>query len=285
MSNNQHTIIKVLNEKLEEIEKEIWSDVISYTWPISPSIKRSFKEFIEDLASDTKNKKISVILTTSGWQAETTDDMVNILRKNYEIVDFIIPDFAMSAWTILCMSGNDIYMDYSSALWPIDPQIPDETNTRYVPASWYLDRVNELIEKENKWEKLTNSELNIVIKADVWKLKFIEQAKNLTVTLLKDWLVKYKFKNWDKHSNWEIVTDKEKIKRAQQIAKDLWDVSIWHSHWRTINIEKLEDILKLKIKNIEDNQKLYWLIKEYYDILWVVSPDKNKICLHSKKYI
>jgi len=288
MRNN--TIVKILTEKLIELEKITKWDIISYTWPISQQIKKDFKSFIENLKYDSKNNKISVILSTNWWTVEWAEDLVNILRKNYEIVDFIVPDYAMSAWTILCMSWNDIYMDYSSALWPIDPQIPDEKNSVFIPASWYLDRINELINKEKKWEQLTTSELNIVIGSDVWKLKFIEQAKNLTVTLLKDWLVKYKFKDrhihewtYSQEKKWKPVTNEEKHKRAKEIAELLWDVSTWHTHWRTIDINKLRNILKLKIKDFSENSELNLVLKEYYDILSILAPNKNAYFLHSKK--
>ena len=53
-------------------------------------------------------------------------------------------------------------------------------------------------------------------------LNFYQQARNLTVTLLKKWLVKYKFKDWTVHNKTKTeVTSKEKEDRAEQIAKIL----------------------------------------------------------------
>lgn len=34
-----------------------------------------------------------------------------------------MPNFAYSAGTIFCMSGDNIYMNYYSALGPVDPQV------------------------------------------------------------------------------------------------------------------------------------------------------------------
>ena len=34
---------------------------------------------------------------------------------------------------------------------------------------------------------------------DLAWLSSIEQARELSISLLKDWLVKYKFKNWNAH--------------------------------------------------------------------------------------
>ncbi len=285
-----NTTQDILNKTLLELENITWWDILFYCWPITSKIKNLLKFIIENNKKDKNNDKITIILTTTWWQAEWAEDIVNILRYNYKTVDFIIPEYAMSAWTILAMSWDDIYMDYSSSLWPIDPQIPWNDGS-FLPASWYLDRINELIGKERNWDYLTQSELNIVVSADIWRLKFIEQAKNLTVTLLKEWLVKYKFKDWNKHEwkfnpekKWQKVTKLEKEKRAEEIANMLWDVNKWHTHWRTIDIFKLQNDLKLKINDINNNKSLKLTLKEYYDIINMYKGD-NSIFIHTRNFI
>ena len=62
---------------------------------------------------------------------------------------------------ILCMSGNKIYMDYGSALGPIDPQVFNEDEKEWVPALGYLDQVDKMIEKSAK-NLLTEAELLIL---------------------------------------------------------------------------------------------------------------------------
>ena len=52
--------------------------------------------------------------------------VVDTLRRHYNLVDFIIPNYAYSAGTVLAMSGDAIHMDYYSRLGPIDPQIETE---------------------------------------------------------------------------------------------------------------------------------------------------------------
>ena len=105
----------------------------------------------------------------------------------YEEVNFIVPDYAFSAGTIFCMSGDDIYMDYFSVLGPIDPQVQNKEGN-WVAALGYLDKVNELIEKAKKNE-LTQAEFIILKDFDLAELKGYEQAKELTIALLKKWLV------------------------------------------------------------------------------------------------
>ncbi|KAA6204673.1 MAG: hypothetical protein DU429_06790 [Candidatus Tokpelaia sp.] len=91
------------------------------------SASRGFKKRSRKwLSVPIKSPVSPFFLTTGGGQAEAAEKFVDILRHNYGEVYFVVPVAAMSAGTILCMAGDKIYMDYSSSLGPIDPQIPDK---------------------------------------------------------------------------------------------------------------------------------------------------------------
>lgn len=141
-------------------------------------------------------------------------------------------------------------MDYTSSLGPIDPQVPLE-NGQLVPALGYIDKVNELIEKSAQ-NRMTDAELVMLQRLDLATLRRYEQARDLSVNLLKQWLVKYKFKDWAQHqctNPGSVVTPEEKEARAEQIARDLSDNNRWHSHGRMIGINTLTGSLKLKIED------------------------------------
>ena len=141
---------------------------------------------------------------------------------HYSEINFIVPDYAYSAGTIFCMSGNSIYMDYSSVLGPIDPQVLNKDN-KYVAALGYLDKVNEFIAKAAAGT-LTNAELIWLKEIDLGELRSFEQARDLTIDLLRKWLVTYKFKNWNTHSHdGSSVSLAQKEQRAEEIARDLSD--------------------------------------------------------------
>ncbi len=260
----------VLSRSLKKLEDHLSSDVIYYFGAIQPSVEKPFRDFIEDLkADDIEHNKLSIILNTPGGSAETVEKMVAITRHHYDEVDFVVPDYAMSAGTIFCMSGDKIWMEYSSSLGPIDPQVFNGNN--WVPALGYLDKVAELIEKSRNNE-LTQAEFLMLKDQDLAMLKSYEQARDLTVSLLKEWLVKYKFKNWDKHHTSEDlmdtdVTHEQKQKRAEDIAVILGDNKIWHSHGRSIGLHTLKDVLKLKIEDYSRDDELRPLIREYNDTI------------------
>ena len=75
------------------------------------------------LLSHSARNRLVMFLNTPGGSAEAVEKIVEIMRFHYSEVYFVVPDFAMSAGTILCTSGDKIFMDYSSSLGPIDPQV------------------------------------------------------------------------------------------------------------------------------------------------------------------
>lgn len=281
-------VSSLLNQKLIELETHFNADFLVYYGPFEGG-ENHFLSVVEDLAKDANKKdKLFIILTTGGGSAIVVERFVNIIRKHYSEVNFIVPDYAYSAGTIFCMSGDSIYMDYFSVLGPIDPQVQNKDG-KWVAALGYLDKINELITKAQN-DELTQAEFIILKDFDLAELKEYEQAKNLTIALLEKWLVKFKFKNWDKHRTnpaliGQDVTDDEKIIRAKDIADKLSDNNLWKSHGRPINIETLKE-LGLEIDDYSDDTTMRELIRSYYELLsdFVIKRGYRNF-VHTRKFI
>jgi membrane-bound ClpP family serine protease len=287
------TIHSILNDKLKDLEDKFDAHVIFYYGSISDGLTKPFRDLVEDLQSDDNKNRLMIVLNSPGGSAEVVEQLVNLVRHHYEEVNFIVPDAAYSAGTIFCMSGDNIYMDYSSSLGPIDPQVQvaaPNGQYQWIPALGYLDKVNELIEKSRKGE-ITNAELMLLQQQDIAMLRRYEQAKELTIALLKKWLVKYKFKNWDFHQSnpdkkGERVTEEEKEKRAEEIANILSENSEWHSHGRSINIETLKTKLKLKIEDYSEDGDLTKKIRDYNDLITeYIRKNGYDVFIHSRNFI
>lgn len=261
----EDTLKQLLNGKLKDLEQYLDADVLVYTGDLGPLPAHIFTKIVEELKNDVvKHERLYVVLTTRGGSAEMVERYVNILRYHYSEISFIVPDYAYSAGTIFCMSGDNIYMDYSSVLGPIDPQVLNKDN-KYVAALGYLDKVNEFIAKAAAG-KLTNAELIWLKEIDLGELRSFEQARDLTIDLLKKWLVVFKFKNWNTHHDGSRVTPDEKDKRAEEIAKDLSDNNKWKSHGKGITIPELYK-LKLKIEDFSKDSNLRPLVRDYYNTM------------------
>lgn len=261
------SIFDIINDRARALEDRLNADVVFYHGRIHPAYFRGFRDFIEELKSKSarQDNAVAIFIRTGGGSAETAERMVAVLRHHYGSVYFVVPDFAMSAGTILCMSGDKIFMDYASSLGPIDPQIPAPDTGEYVPALGYLDKVAEITAKG----QLAPADVVLLKSLDLAKLALFEQARDLSTDLLKKWLVNYKFKDWTVHRTTNAgqpVTADEKLARAEEVAKALADHKRWRSHGRNLDIAKLTD-LRIEIDDYSGNTGLKKLVREYNDPL------------------
>lgn len=254
-----------LAERVRALEVAARADVLFYGGLIYPIAGDLFKDALEALPE--KKQRILVLLETTGGLIQVAERIAKILRHHYRRVSFLVPSQAMSAGTILVMSGDSIYMDYASMLGPIDPQIR-VNGGNWVPALGYLEQYGRLVEKAD--EGLLNSaELAYLLENfDPAELYQYEQEKELSIVLLEEWLAKYKFKNWKRTEGKDaMVTPQMKRERAAEIARKLNDTKKWHSHNRGIPIEVLRRDLKLQIDDFGSDDVLGPAVQSYYHLL------------------
>lgn len=137
-----------LDERIRELEGKFNADAVAYRGALIDGVDDAIRGVIESKAKDTKRDKLTVLLTTNGGYIETVARIVETLRHYYGNVEFVIPNRAFSAGTVLALSGNAIHMDYYSRLGPIDPQVESGTGEQ-VPALGYLARYEALLDKAN----------------------------------------------------------------------------------------------------------------------------------------
>lgn len=268
----EHTLL----EANRDLGKQLGGDVLAFKAPMMQPVDDILRIEVEGIcerpSTRRKQTKIIVLVETEGGFVETVERIVSVLRRHYETVEFIIPNFAYSAGTLLVMSGDEIYMDYYSVLGPIDPQYPGEDG-KYVPGMGYLAKFQELLEKVNNPpdgdDNKVKGELAVLIKKfDPAKLFDIEQSVDHAKSLLKEWLPKYKFKDWGPNTaTGKPVTADDKVTRAEEIAAVLGNPQRWHSHGRGITIRELEsEEIKLKIKDFGADPKLNATIRQYHGL-------------------
>ena len=196
---------------------------------------------------------------------ELVERMVTILRHHFSELHFIIPNAAMSAGTIFALSGDVIWMDYFSCLGPIDPQI--ERDGKLVPALSYVVQFEDLA-RISIDGTISPAELVLLQKLDLADLHFYEQARSLSVSLLEEWLSRYKFKDWvETETRKQPVDEAMRRKRAREIAVELSNHTRWKSHGRPISMHVLTGQLNLRINDLATNPALYKAVKLYYDLL------------------
>jgi hypothetical protein len=271
-----------LKARIQALEDASNADALSFIGPIYPMASEMIKDAVEALPD--KRDAIVFLLETTGGLMDVAERIAIILRHHYKRVAFIVPSEAMSAGTILVMSGDSIYMDYASMLGPIDPQI--QTNSgNWVPALGYLEQYNRLIEKADEGT-MTSAELSYLIEnfnpAELYRY---EQERELSIALLEEWLAKYKFKNWRKtQGRGKKVTAQMRKDRAADIARKLNETNRWHSHSRGIPMEVLRRDLKLLIDDFGQDPGLGPAVQSYYHLLKDYNFKRDHfIVLHTKE--
>ncbi|MCD4727282.1 MAG: hypothetical protein K8R46_06455 [Pirellulales bacterium] len=271
-----------LTDRLLAIEETLDCDALAFVGPIINPLADDIREAVEDISG--KRDKLAVVLETDGGYIDSARRIAETLRYHYQHIDFVIPNHAMSAGTVLAMSGDNILMDYYSVLGPIDPQIPREKGEGLVPALGYLLQFERLVEKSKKGQ-LSDAELAFLLnRFDPGELYQYGQERELSTDLLTEWLVRFKFKDWTvTETQQHPVTPEMRQARAEEIARSLNDPSRWHSHGRGITMSILRNDLKLKIGDFGENRNLNDAVRGYYKLLKDYMEKRNyDITVHAK---
>ena len=217
-----------------------------------------FTEMVNAIPDDVR--EIDVLLVTPGGSGAQAANFVSTLRKRFDTVNFIVIDKAMSAGSILIMSGDEIVMSKESKFGPIDPQIPSKDG-RYVPAQSILRTIGDI--QSRGAVKLANGEqpnwtdIQILRNISATEIGNALTSSQYSIDLVKRYLHDFKFRNWATHSTSGLpVTPDERQQRAQEIATALCDHQRWNSHSYAISRDEAKDVCRLKICNAEDIEGL-----------------------------
>lgn len=220
---------------------------------------------IQDQLENLSGESIDIILETPGGIGEVVEDIVKLIRKKYERVGMIIPGYAKSAGTIMVMAGDEILMGKGSALGPIDAQLQLGNGKRF-SADAFLEGLEKIKEEIEKTKKLNPAYIPILQNISPGEIQNCKNIQNFSKHLVTEWLSKYKFKYWDKHSNGNIVSEQDRRDRANEIATELCSQSKWLTHARSIKIDDLTK-LRVKITDYSKNPDLNDAITRYYTLL------------------
>ena len=196
-----------------------------------------------DLVNSVKGQKsVDVLLHSPGGRTDAAERLVQILRSNFDEVNFLIPHSAYSAATMLALSGDSIVMHPSAVLGPIDPQI-NGIPARSIKRGF--ENVKERISKDGP--ETLPAYIPLIEKFSIELLEICDDSENLAKKLASDWLKKYMMKCVEKKE--------EKIKDAVEYLSN-YDEHLLHS--RPLSLDKLKD-LGLNIELADEKLK---------DLLW-----------------
>lgn len=255
---------------LRRIEAETHRPVIVYAANISqPNIPNSLDHSdltpFADLTRTVPGKAVDVLLQSPGGLAEAAERIVHLLRARFDSVRFIVPHTAFSAATMLATSADELVLDDTSALGPIDPQIvmrdPQTGQSIAVPTQAILDGFENAKDAIKEDSDVLGVYLPLLNKLDLPLFEICKNADKLAQSLVKQWLAKYLLKG-----------EPHPTERADEIAKYLSSHKDRLSHGRPITLGVIKDELKIRqVLDLRTNPVLRDLIGELWaEIEWFV---------------
>lgn len=217
-------------------------------------VMRSDFEAIYDLLMNVNAEKVMVYLETNGGSGEAAKEIADFLHEKFKEVYFLITGQAKSAGTILALSGDEIYMTGCGALGPIDAQVKVG---RYQSSAYgYMKWVDEKREEAAKNGRLNPFDAQMVAQIAPQEIEGVNNALNFAINCVREWLPKYKFKNWTKTETRNIpVDDAMRVRQAEKIATELTKQDKWYSHGLSLKIRDLNEV-GLKPIDVDDDKEM-----------------------------
>jgi hypothetical protein len=155
-------------------------------------------------------------------------------------VRFFVPHMAMSAATILVLSGDEILMDDRSSLGPIDPQVP-RPNAIPFPAQNTLDYLEQVADEEARTGRLSLVTLAILSRITPADIQMAINATEEGRRLVRNWLTIHMWRNLKDAKGIPIPRDQREAK-ANLVAEELAKHKKWLNHGKMLSRTDLLNI-------------------------------------------
>lgn len=203
--------------------------------PVAPAelqISLADMQGLMEAAANITECDLDLILHSPGGSAEAAESIVEYLRERFKHIRVFIPLAAMSAATMVALSGDEIVMGQHSQLGPIDPQfiISTPEGPRSAPAKAILDQF-ELAKEECRDPAKLAAWVPILRSYAPGLLTQCLNSRELAVTMVSNWLERYMFAN-----------DVERGSKANVIAGWFANYDNFKSHARRVGREKVAEI-------------------------------------------
>jgi Serine dehydrogenase proteinase len=218
-----------------------------------------------DLTRTIKGNVIDVLIQSPGGLAEAAERIVHLLRARFSSVRFIIPHSAFSAATMLATSADELVLDDTSALGPIDPQIqfrdPQTGQTTIVPTQAILEGFENAKTDIKADPDVLGVYLPLLNKLDLALFEVCKNANKLAESLVTEWLKTYLLKD---EANPEA--------RAKEITEYLSKHKDRLSHGRPITLRIIKEELKItRVVDLKDDAELRDIVGELWaEVEWFV---------------
>jgi len=238
----QSNIDKIRRKYLKELFNKIGRNIITYYsgWLQKPGVRSAYIDdsdmngFMNAIYKLNKSKGLDLILHTPGGELTATESIVQYLRRIFgNNIRIIIPHLALSAGTMIALSGKEILMGKHSYIGPIDPQFGGISAEGVIEE---FERAKSEIKKDQSSIPLWQT---IISKYHPTFIGDCEKAIAISKNIVRKWLETGMFEN-EENIEKKINNIIEKLSHSET-----------GTHARHIGVEICEDELQLKIVRLE----------------------------------
>jgi hypothetical protein len=252
---------------IREIQKELKSKLITYIANpnhLVPNIMVQDTVLFEDLLrSVSGEKKCYLMLNSPGGDPNAAEKLLTMCRNRFEEFIVIVPNYAKSAATMICLGSDKILMGYMAELGPIDPQLQIEPGGigRSLPARSFIDGLENIRKKIKEEGDPPTMYLSMLQQISPEIIAICQSATDDSRQFAEKWLSRFMFKN--------------NTQQAKLVADWLSNGETYKSHGKVIDYEEAKNTLKLNVEMIDPNSSLWNKIWELY-VRQVHFFDQNK---------
>ena len=186
------------------------------------------EEILRAIRATPKDVPIALILHTPGGLVLAASQIARAIKKHPAKTVVIVPHYAMSGGTLIALAADEIWMDESAVLGPLDPQLGLGGQTPPMPAPSIVKVARE------KGDKASDQ---FLVLADIAE-KAMAEMKSLIM---------------------ELLSDKLDVEKAEEVAETL--ISGRWTHDYPITVEEARK-LGLNVKT-EVPEEVYTLMDLY----------------------
>lgn len=195
-----------------------------------------------EACSDTKSRKLDLIIHSPGGEADAVEQISEYLRTQFDHIRAIVPVAAMSAATMLALAADEIVMGAHSQLGPIDPQITISTpeGSRTASAQAIRDQF-EMAKEECADPKLMSAWLPILRMIGPGLLASCDHSARRAEQIVEKAMSQYM-----------LADVKDGAKKAEKAAEWFGDAKTFLSHGRPVRRDEAREH-DVVVKDLEDD--------------------------------
>lgn len=169
---------KKFKEKIIELEKIIGGNVVFFDGELNPLSTFYFHKVIRKLHGG----KLFLILESPGGQIDSAAKIVHMCKEYFKEFNVIVPSYAKSAATLICISSDNLFLGRAGEMGPIDPQVRHPIDPKiYIPALSIKDAIEFIESSKDPYVKVGLTE-----KIDPYLMGAYKRVINIAQQYLED---------------------------------------------------------------------------------------------------